>query len=416
MGGDLVGDGVGAHQLPDQLPTRAGGADSADANAVPQGLGDRPQSFPHHLDGAAVGPDIDLVQDVSPRIEHDQVGADRPDVDAKVRLHLRAGRGEARRADSIAQEQHVLQAQGPGRRAVAPVAVRTRRDGVAECEGRVDRCSRRGAPAQKGGADGPVPGGGVGDEELAFVERVQFAQGLRDAGISREPAHERHGRHDGLAFADAAFEVASYRIAQSAENLGWGGPLLLGMDHVGLGEDRTAAGDAGRRGGRQGDAADVFHAITEPVCLLVHEGAGARRAVAVGFIVQDGRLPGDGIDGETQEAGGFTPHLEDGRDLRMQERYRGCDGLEVVDALDRFVGLEEPSARPGHANALDGKVGDGIPDGAKDRLRDAYGIAEGPAIGRKEEGLAGRTGRRTPRPAPTAGGADDPRGPQRPRL
>jgi hypothetical protein len=58
----------------------------------------------HHLDRAAVGPDIDLVQDVSFRIENDQVRADRPDVDAKVRLHLRAGRGEARRADSIAQE------------------------------------------------------------------------------------------------------------------------------------------------------------------------------------------------------------------------------------------------------------------------------------------------------------------------
>ena len=131
------------------------------------------------------------------------------------------------------------------------------------------------------------------------------------------------------------------------------------------------------------------------MCLLVHEGAGPGGAIAVGLVVKNGSLSGDGIDGETQEAGGFAAHLEDSRRFRMQERHRGCDGLEVVDAFDRDMDLEEPGTRPGDEDAMGGKVGDDVPDGGKDRLRDAHRIAEGPAIGGEEEGLRGGVKRKT---------------------
>jgi hypothetical protein len=57
--------------------------------------------------------------------------------------------------------------------------------------------------------------------------------------------------------------------------------------------------------------------------------------------------------------------------------------------------LEEPGARPGGEDAMGGKVGDGVPDGGKDRLRDAHRIAEGPAIRGEEERLRGRVKRKT---------------------
>ena len=67
VGGDLVVDGVGADQFPDQFPAGAGGAHAADAQPRAHLVPDVLQALVDHFHGAAVGLDVDLLDHLAGR-------------------------------------------------------------------------------------------------------------------------------------------------------------------------------------------------------------------------------------------------------------------------------------------------------------------------------------------------------------
>ena len=105
--------------------------------------------------------------------------------------------------------------------------------------------------------------------------------------VGGHAADEGHRRLDDLALGDGALEVAHHGVAEAAQHLGRLVALLLGVDHVALGEDAAAAGDAGRLAGAEHDVAHVLDVVEQAAGLLVHERAGAGGAVAVGLVVGD---------------------------------------------------------------------------------------------------------------------------------
>ena len=84
VGGDLVGDDVGARELADELAARAGGADAEQVDAVADLVADLGEPGVDDLDGPRVGLDVDLLDHGAGRVDDDEVGGHRADVDAHV--------------------------------------------------------------------------------------------------------------------------------------------------------------------------------------------------------------------------------------------------------------------------------------------------------------------------------------------
>ena len=205
-------------------------------------------------------------------------------------------------------------------------------------------------------ADGADAGVILGDEELAVVQAEGLAQRAHRAVVGGHAADEGDGRLDDLALGDGALEVAHHRVAEAAQHLRRLVALLLRVDHVALGEDAAAAGDAGGLAGPEDDVAHVLDVVEQPARLLVHEGAGAGGAVAVGLVVDDAGAT-DVARLQTDELGGLAAHLEDGVGLRLQSRDAACDGLELVlkGGVERRA--DEAPAGPGDASPAQRALG-----------------------------------------------------------
>ena len=144
----------------------------------------------------------------------------------------------------------------------------------------------------EGGADGAHPGVVGGDDQAVLVGLEGLAQRGDGARVGRHSADEGHALADVLALGDGAAVVADHRVAQALEHLGRLVALLLGVDHVRLGEHRATPGDGGRLAGALHDVAHVLDVVEQAVGLLVHERAGAGGAVAVGAVVGDAHAAG----------------------------------------------------------------------------------------------------------------------------
>ena len=148
--------------------------------------------------------------------------------------------------------------------------------------------------------------------------------------LAATPPMKATGGSIDLALGDRAAEVADDRVAQAAQHLGRLVALLLGVDHVALGEHAAAAGDAGRLAGAEHDVADVLDVVEQAAGLLVHERAGAGGAVAVGLVVDDARAPWLTAGLEADELGRLAAHLEHGLRVRVQGGDAAGDRLELV--------------------------------------------------------------------------------------
>ena len=176
----------------------------------------------------------------------------------------------------------------------------------------------------------PIQAYRSGTKSCSSVRLEGVAHGLHRALVGGHAADEGHGRLDELALGDRALVVADDGVAQALEDLGRLVALLLGVDHVGLGEHAAAPGDVGRAARGGDDAAHVFDLVEQAAGLLVHERAGAGRAVAVGLVVGDAGTTRGAVGVETQELGGLAAHLEDRDDVGVQPREAAGDGLELV--------------------------------------------------------------------------------------
>ena len=130
--------------------------------------------------------------------------------------------------------------------------------------------------------------------------------------LAATPPMKATGGSTTLPLAMRALEVADHRVAQTAQHLGRLVALLLGVDHVALGEDAAAPGDAGRLAGVEHDVADVLDVVVQAARLLVHERPGAGGAVAVGLVVGDADPAQRRVGLQADVLGGLAAHLEDG--------------------------------------------------------------------------------------------------------
>jgi len=194
-------------------------------------------------------------------------------------------------------------------------------------------------------------------EEVALFEVERLSQGLHGAPVGGDPADKRDRRLHDLALGDRALEIAHHGVAEAAQDLGRLVPLLLGVNHVRLGEDAAAAGDACRLAGVEDDVADVLDVVEKAARLLVHEGPRAGGAVAVGLVVHDAGAARLVAGLQTDELGRLAAHLEDRLRLGVQCGDAARDGLELVleARLERLA--DEPAARTGDAHAGDLALG-----------------------------------------------------------
>ncbi len=340
-------------ELADQLAPGAGRADPAQADAVAELVADLGEALVDDLDRARVGLGVDLLEHVDPARRRRR-GWSRP---SRRRCPGRR-RPAASRATRRASPCRAAGARAPSTSGSATGNSAAGRRPSSRATAPRSRASLRSA-SSSAAPTAPMRGVVLGHDQAAVVEAEGLAQGAHGALVGGDPADERHRRLDQLALGDGALEVADHGVAEAAQHLGRLVALLLGVDHVALGEDAAAPGDAGRLAGAEHDVADVLDLVEQAARLLVHEGAGAGGAVAVALVVGDADRAAVAGRLEADELGGLAAHLEDGDDVGVQGGDPAGDGLELV--LE--VGLErlahEAAAGARHAHAGDGAVGQG---------------------------------------------------------
>ncbi|MCY2923852.1 MAG: hypothetical protein NT031_00155 [Planctomycetota bacterium] len=373
VGGDFVVDGIGPDELADQFAPRARRAHPADDHAVAQLIPDRPQGLGNDLDGPALSHRVDLVDHPPLLVDQHDVRRDAADVHAQIRLDGRAVVAEAVGLGVVAKEHDVVHGKR-GRRgertgggvAGGPKGLQARQARAlgADGDGRSDRRHVREV---------------LRDEQLRFVQGEDLPQRRPHGGIGGQPAHERHRRFHRVAPHDRQAEVPRHRRAQAPKNLARAVALLLGVDHVALGEHAAPPGDLGGAGSGQGDCAHLLALIEQPAGLLVDERTRARRAVAIGGVVDDA-VALTGLAGEPDVLRGLPAHLEHRTDRDAQGREALGEGLEFVDLPGPEQFGDQLGARAGQADAFDGVLSDGGEDLLDELPRRGQGLATGPPI------------------------------------
>ena len=331
-------------ELADQLAARARGAGAQQVDAVADLVADLGQPRVDDFDGTRVGLRVDLLHHGAGAVDDHEVGAHRADVDAHVRVDPVAVLRPRVRLGHVAQQHDALHRKRLGdgevgsREAAGVEGALGGRPGFVELgldERRADRSHRE---------------VGLGHEQVVALELEGLAHRLHGALVGRDAADERDRRLHELALGDRASEVADHGVAQPAQHLGRLIALLLGVDHVALGEHAAASGDAGGLAGAQDDVADILDVVEQAARLLVDEGARARGAVAVRLIVDDtGAAQIAGL--ETDELGRLAAHLEHGDRVWMQHRDAARDGLELVLEPGLQSLADEAAARARDADA-----------------------------------------------------------------
>ena len=236
---------------------------------------------------------------------------------------------------------------------------------------------------QHGGADGRAPGVMLRHQERLRGEREGLAQCARDAGILRDRADERHRRFHRAALDDGAFEIARHRVAQTAQNFGRRIALLLGVDHVALGEHRAAAGDARGATGAGDHAAHFLHGVLHAQRLLVEERPGAGGAFARAVVIHDAAAI------QTNVFGAFAADFEDRAHLRVDRADHAGDGFEfVLEEQPQHLG-DGAAAGTGDADAFDAVLGNHFVELAQQVVGGLYGAAGDAAVIGERQGLAG---------------------------
>jgi len=202
--------------------------------------------------------------------------------------------------------------------------------------------------------------------QLADHGRVgRHAADQRDRGLRRPPLD-----HRGLV-------VCGHRLAQTPQHFGRLKALLLGVDHVALGEHAAPARDLGGAFGPFDNGAEILDRILEPGRLLIQKGAGAGGTIAVGAVVEDTQGPAAGIGGQSKVLAGLAANLEHRSDVRVEQVEGSGDGLELVAR-----GYAEGLCHQGAARAGEHNPGNAVgPDPFKQLLEQLAGDLERPAAG-----------------------------------
>ena len=247
----------------------------------------------------------------------------------------------------------------------------------------------------------PIAGVELGHEELVVVEaRRPRAAACTAPSLAATPPMKATGGSMTLPLAIVPLKLRMTASHRPSQHLGRLVALLLGVDHVALGEHAAAAGDAGGLAGGEHDVADVLDVVEQAAGLLVHERAGAGGAVAVGLVV------GDAGAAASSPSVSRRRNLEVSPPISKTVTTSGCsagdaarDGLELVleARLERLA--DQPAARAGDAHAAHG-AGRHAPRSSSSS-RACGGLARAALDAPVARGQHGRA--RRPAPGPTAG-------------
>ncbi len=169
------------------------------------------------------------------------------------------------------------------------------------------------------------------DDEAGFVQTEDLAEGLAHPQVVGHATLEGYRRGKILALGDIALQVAGHGLAEAGDDLEIRGGPLLEVDHVGLGKDAAAPGHPGRGGGLQGQFAELFDGVAQPVRLLVQKGAGARGAHGVHGEILDEQVAVLLVHHDY--LGVFAPHVNDGAGLRSKVMGAPALGDNFIDKL-----------------------------------------------------------------------------------
>ncbi len=311
------------------MPPRPGRAAPEDFQAIAEALREDREPREERLRRPAPSRQVNRREDVSGRVQDDEVGADRPDVEADVTLDLsrdlslrlgcgrpaggRSERRQGRRPPPRSREQG-----GDGLPRLCRPEVRDVRGPRRECR-----------------PDGPLEPREGGDEESLPREAEDLREGADEPAAVRAPPgdHDRRRRRPPLQ--ERREVVPRDRETEAVGDLRERRPLLLQVDHVRSREDRAAARHGGRPRGGGREGGELRSRQAEPTRLLLEERPGPRRAGLVRREVAEAS-----VRSEDEELGGVAADLDDAAGARMPVPHPGRDGEEGVD------GREPPVASP----------------------------------------------------------------------
>ena len=206
---------------------------------------------------------------------------------------------------------------------------------------------------QQGGAEGRHQVVLRGDNQFAGREAQHRLEGAHDTLVVGDTALKKDRRHKGFAFADHTLEVARQSQAEARQDVGQRRTLLLQVDHVGLGENRTASGDAGRMGRLERQGGEfALNRNAEPLGLLVEKRAGASGTNRVHRKVAQRQLALGRLPVQRKKLAVLAANLDHGARLGVIRADRTSLGDQLVDVLpaqgagDPFAaGAGQPNAR-----------------------------------------------------------------------
>ncbi len=138
--------------------------------------------------------------------------------------------------------------------------------------------------------------------------------------------------------------------------------------------------------GRSGrDPSDVLDVVLEAPGLLIEEGAGPGRAVAVGLVVGDAEIPALRVALEEEDLGGFAADLEEGADVGGDGPGRGRQSAELVLAGHVDQRAEQGRAGAGGAHGVQRTAAQILADLAQEILGRLDRTPARPPVGRDDD-------------------------------
>src|SRR3970282_1589039 len=224
------------------------------------------------------------------------------------------------------------------------------------------------------------------NKKLVSVQFEDIAKSSQHSPVPCDAADEHHRRQDVLALDDAAAEVARYRFAQALQNLGNRVAFLLGVDHIRLGEDRAAAGNARRATRAADNFPDLLDVVKQARGLLVEKGSCAGSAIAARRVVQDSQAPGCGHLIQQNVFRASPAHFKDAARLRVINGGGLGDGFDFVFKIDSENLGDELASGAGHPDAFDLFLGNPVVEFVEEIEGGLHGAALDATVGRDQDG------------------------------
>ena len=356
--GDLVAHDVRADVFAGQIASRTGHTHATDLHPVAHLQADLVQRLAHGVQGPTGRAQVAAGNDLVLLVNQHHVGTDRAYVDAHVdRLWPAAIRRGWLPVGVVNASTQRRQGTGLWRR-------------VAQCRQQGVQIKRHGG-SSAGRPTRPIPvQGGVvdqgqrgaqgghqlvmaGNDQLSRAQPQHVLEYAHDSLVAGHAALDQDGGREPFSTPDDALEIARQGVTEPGQDVGQRHAPLLQMNHVGLGKDSTARGEACRLFGLQGQCRKlVLNAHTQPLGLLIEKRAGAGGTEHIHTKVRQHGLPGVGVAVENEQLAVLAANLDHRSCLWIVLAHGVRLGDQLVDVGHTCLSSDRPAARSGKADRL----------------------------------------------------------------